>query len=59
MCFPVSAASLVRDCFPDPPTPTNKAEDLVYWMILEILRKCLKASSNSTKCIFLELYLKL
>ena len=29
-CLPISAANLVNDYFPDPPTPTSKAEDLGY-----------------------------
>jgi hypothetical protein len=58
-CLPISAANLVKDCFPEPPTPTNKAELLGYLMILEILIKWHMASSNKTKFIFLLEYLTL
>jgi len=46
-------ANLTRDYLPDPPTPTNKALDLGIEMILEILSKCLTASSKRTNYIFL------
>jgi len=37
-------ASLVKDCFPDPPTPTNRALPRGRRMILDILIKCTIAS---------------
>lgn len=55
----ISAASLVKDYFPDPPTPTNRPDDLGVPTIREILSRCLKASSKSTRGIFLERYFQL
>lgn len=46
------AANLVKLCFPEPPTPTNKADDLGIYIILEIFNKCVNASSNNTRSIF-------
>ena len=56
---PISAASLVRDCFPEPPTPTSSADDLGCLIILLILIRWHMASSNSTRFIFLDEYLVL
>lgn len=49
----MDAANLVKDCFPLPPTPTNKADDRGILIILLILKRCLTASSNKTKSSFL------
>jgi len=49
----MNEANLTRDYLPDPPTPTNNALDLGYDIILEILSKCLIASSKRTNYIFL------
>lgn len=47
----MKADSLDRDCFPDPPTPTNKACPEGGSTILQILPICFKASSNNTRPI--------
>ena len=39
ICLPISAASLVNDYLPEPPTPTNNADDLGCLIIREILIK--------------------
>lgn len=44
-------ASLARDCFPLPPTPTNKAWPQEGIMIRVILHTCFIASSNNTRFI--------
>ena len=46
-------ANLVKDCLPDPPTPTSKAWPPGYWRILPILRRCSIAKLNNTNGIFL------
>lgn len=51
--------SLVKDYFPDPPTPTSKQLPLGELIILVILSKCFRASSKITKFIFFDGYFSL
>jgi hypothetical protein len=59
MLRPISAARRVKDYLPDPPTPTNKADDLGCLIIREIRIRWHIASSKSTKLIFFDEYLVL
>ncbi len=49
--FVENPANLVKLCFPDPPYPTSRACPKGNLIILYILTKCYKASSNKTKFI--------
>jgi hypothetical protein len=51
--------SLVKDCFPEPPTPTRRMFPPGELIVLVILRRCLRASSKITKFIFFEGYFSL
>ncbi len=55
----INEASLVKDCFPLPPTPTNNALPLGVLIIREILTKCIIASLKNTKSIPAPLMLSL
>jgi hypothetical protein len=57
--LPISAASLVNDYLPDPPTPTKSPDDLGDYTIRETLIRWFIASSKSTKAIFLAVYFSL
>jgi hypothetical protein len=46
--------SLVKLCFPEPPTPTRRIFPPGELITLVILKRCLRASSKITKFIFLE-----
>ena len=50
----MKAASLVSDCFPEPPTPTIRQLPEGELMILVSLSKCLSASSKITNDIFFD-----
>jgi hypothetical protein len=51
--------SLVKLCFPEPPTPTRRMFPPGELIVLVILKRCLSASSKITKFIFLEAYFSL
>lgn len=54
--FSMNAAKRVTDCFPLPPTPTNKADERGCFKILVSFNKCFKASLNKTSLSFLGLF---
>jgi hypothetical protein len=53
----INEANLVRDYFPEPPTPTNKACPADGITILQILQICFIASSKRTNPIYAKLSL--
>ena len=50
-------ASFVKDCLPEPPTPTSNAWPPGYFKILPILKRCSIAKLNKTNGIYLSVML--